>query len=62
MVRLTHEERDYLRRAVSEARNTVECQGCGQRIVRTSERRRYCTRACANRHWHVRNGRGERGL
>lgn len=53
-LRLTPEQRRWLSDEVRKRLNTIECHGCGERIERTSPRRRYCSRACANRHWHVR--------
>jgi hypothetical protein len=52
---ITSEQREYLRQEIDRRRRMVACHGCGKEIERTSERRRYCGRACANRHWHVRN-------
>lgn len=54
---LTHEQREYLRQQIAReaaARATAkECLGCGASFS-GSPRKRYCSVACANRHWHIR--------
>ena len=63
---LDYEQRQGLKRLISRASRALVpariesetvrfCDGCG---IELDTDRRYCTRACANRHWHVRKRGG----